>query len=197
MTTQHSASQASIKLIIVGTSGVGKTSLIASFFHRKFDINPNQTVAPAFCGANIQIDNNMTVDLQIWDTAGQEQYQSISQMFYRDAKVAFVCYERANEEYVTQWVSRVRNNVPECNIILITTKSDTLTQDEVIEEKVNSKKIADIVQASSHFVTSAKTGESVQEAFHAAAKYAKGGPQHETRMQKLDLDQENNKNSCC
>ena len=153
---QQDQSQISVKLIIVGASGVGKTSLITSFFKRKFEKEISQTIAPAFCNANVQADDGTVVDLQIWDTAAQEQYQSICQMFYRDAKVAFICYERANKEYVEQWLTRVRVNVSECNFILITTKCDMLSQEELEDEKMKSKEIGDLLNIKYHLMTSSK-----------------------------------------
>ncbi|KAK8887011.1 hypothetical protein M9Y10_038046 [Tritrichomonas musculus] len=186
--------QVSIKLIIVGSSGVGKTSLISALFKRKFEKNVNQTVAPAFCNANIQVDDGLVVDLQIWDTAGQEQYQSICQMFYRDAKVAFICYERANKEYIEQWYTRVKNNVSDCNFILITTKGDMLSQDEAEDEKVKSKEIADSLEIKYHLITSSKTGENVSESFRLAASFANFSTHKSIPSLKVE---EKNRSSCC
>lgn len=184
-----------IKLIIVGGSGVGKTSLIASLFKQKFEKEISQTIAPAFCNANIQNDDGNVVDLQIWDTAGQEQYQSICQMFYRDAKVAFICYERANKEYIEQWLNRVRVNVSECNFVLITTKCDKLTQDELEEEKLKSKEIGDSLNIKYHIITSSKTGENVEVSFRLAASFADTSMHKIPQIKKMDESKQDS--SCC
>jgi small GTP-binding protein len=75
-----------VKLILLGSSGVGKTTLIHSFCTQTFSQDSVSTVAPAFSEMTLEIDNGTLVTLQIWGTADQEQYQSISQMFYRDAQ---------------------------------------------------------------------------------------------------------------
>ena len=188
-------SHISVKLIIVGGSGVGKTSLISSFFKQQFEKEISQTIAPAFCNANIITDDGRVVDLQIWDTAGQEQYQSICQMFYRDAKVAFICYERANKECIEQWISRVRNNVSDCNYILITTKSDKLSQEELEEEKMKSKEIGDSLNIKYHLITSSKTGENVDNAFRLAATITDINMHTVSKTQKIDNISHDS--SCC
>jgi small GTP-binding protein len=78
--THHS--RPSVKIILVGSSGVGKTCLSASYQKQNFNKNTAPTVAPA--------SSCRVVILQIWDTAGQERYASISQLFFRDSNVAFV-----------------------------------------------------------------------------------------------------------
>ena len=158
-----------VKLILVGPSGIGKTSLVSCFFKQKFENQTVPTVAPAFCSANIELASGKTIDLQIWDTAGQEQFQSISQMFYRDSQVAFVCFDASDPDIIEQWVERVRTHVQDCAIVLVVTKSDLLSEE--VRKTIEGKR-DDLVarfNAKGFYVTSASTGEHVRELFHEAA----------------------------
>jgi small GTP-binding protein len=161
-----------LKLILVGSSGVGKTSLVSSFFKQKFENQVVSTVAPAFCTASIEIDSHTTVDLQIWDTAGQEQYQSISQMFYRESHIALVCFDTSEVQSVERWVSRVREHAPDAKVFLVTTKSDLFMDKETEEAAVREgEQLAGKMRAK-HFVTSALAGKNVSEVFESAAREA-------------------------
>ncbi|KAH0794148.1 small GTP-binding protein [Histomonas meleagridis] len=163
--------KASLKVILVGSSGVGKTSLISAFFDNPFENQELSTVAPASCTATITLDDGAKVNLQIWDTAGQEKFQSISQMFYRDSNVAFVCYDHERDNTIEEWVNRVRNSVPECKIFLVTTKSDLLTQEQQTECVEKGNEYLQRYGACIHLLTSACSGFGVKELFQEAAKY--------------------------
>jgi small GTP-binding protein len=161
----------SIKVICVGSSGVGKTSLIASYFSEDFQGSPLPTVAAASTNATVTLEN-MQVDLQIWDTAGQERFQSISKMFYREAQVAFVCYDASTVDTIDNWIECVRAESCECVIFLVTTKSDLLDDDGIAKQmSIGSDKRA-AVDAKFHALTSSVTGNGVRELFTQAAKCA-------------------------
>ena len=66
-----------LKIILVGSSGVGKTSLVNAYFSQPFEGQTQPTVAPAFCGNTVTLSNGKSIYLHIWDTAGQERFQSI------------------------------------------------------------------------------------------------------------------------
>ena len=159
----------SIKIILVGSSGVGKTSLVSAFFDNPFENQALPTVAPASCNAIIEVPGNKKVELQIWDTAGQERFQAISQMFYRDSHIAFVCFDGKQQDTIENWVSRVRGEVPECIIFLVATKGDTLSEEEISELNHSGTELVAKYKAKSFLVTSAKTGNGVKDLFEAAA----------------------------
>jgi small GTP-binding protein len=162
------------KLILVGPSGVGKTSLVSAFFKQKFESQVVPTVAPAFFTSSIEIDPHTTVDLQLWDTAGQEQYQSISEMVYRESHIAFVCYDQPEIQSVEQWVNRVREHAPAAKIYLVTTKSD-LFPDKATEDLVKQEGEQMAVRLhAKHVITSALLGNNVSELFEGAARDSVG-----------------------
>ena len=84
-----------VKIVAIGDSGVGKTSVIQMFEHSRFTDNFKPTIGADFSNKEITIDGKI-VTLQIWDTAGQERYQSLGTAFYRGADCAFLMYDITN-----------------------------------------------------------------------------------------------------
>ncbi len=84
-----------VKIVAIGDSGVGKTSMIQMFEHTRFTENFKPTIGADFSNKEITIDGKV-VTLQIWDTAGQERYQSLGTAFYRGADCAFLVYDITN-----------------------------------------------------------------------------------------------------
>ena len=164
------AKKYALKVILVGSSGVGKTSLVGSFFDNPFESQALPTVAPASCSTTIELDDGPKVELQIWDTAGQERFQSISHMFYRDSHIAFVCYDSTTSDTVENWIAKVRDEVPECIIFLVSTKADLLDSEQQEQCKAAGKKMMDEFNAKYHVLTSASTGTGVKELFTLAAR---------------------------
>ncbi|EAX94054.1 small GTP-binding protein, putative [Trichomonas vaginalis G3] len=158
-----------MKVILVGSSGVGKTSLISAYFKNPFENNDLPTVAPASCSAVVQVEKKK-IELQIWDTAGQERFQAISQMFYRDSHVAFVCFDPKRTDQVENWVNKIRTEAPDCLVYLVATKSDILTQEEINEINQMAQDMTQTYHAEAFILTSAKTGNGVQDLFESAAR---------------------------
>ena len=79
------------KLVIVGTYGVGKTSLMLQHFDRQFSTDPKTTVGVDFRQRKFHL-NNASVILEVWDTAGEEKYANIVQIYYRYLCRCFVCH---------------------------------------------------------------------------------------------------------
>jgi small GTP-binding protein len=162
-----------LKLILVGHSGVGKTCLIASYLKKTYDPNGPATVSPAYLFQDMTRHDSLVVTLQIWDTAGQERYHAVSQMFYRDANFALVCFEATNNEStdsISDWVGKVRAEVPDCEFIFVATKSDTIPQNDREGVLNDWKKRLNGLQPKSVHLTSALTREGVEEVFKAAAE---------------------------
>jgi small GTP-binding protein len=160
----------SLKVILVGSTGVGKTSLVSCYFNNPFDAQSLPTVAPASCAATVRLDDNLQVELQIWDTAGQERFQSISKMFYRDANVALVCFDSSTITSIDTWVQAVREEVVDCVIFLVATKVDLLNDDETASclKLLNEKQ--EELSAKMALSTSAVTSLGVKEVFTEVAK---------------------------
>ena len=85
------------KLIIIGDSGVGKSCLLSRIMDNTFKEEHNVTIGVEFGWFIVKI-NKSVVKLQIWDTAGQESFQSITRIFYRGANWVFLTYDITREE---------------------------------------------------------------------------------------------------
>ncbi|XP_022880068.1 ras-related protein Rab7 isoform X1 [Olea europaea var. sylvestris] len=81
-----------LKVIVLGDSGVGKTSLMNQYVHKKFNHQYKATIGADFVTKELQIDDRL-VTLQIWDTAGQERFQSLGVAFYRGADCCVLVYD--------------------------------------------------------------------------------------------------------
>jgi small GTP-binding protein len=164
-------SRPSVKIILVGSSGVGKTCLSASYLRQNFDRTTSPTVAPAYSCRPVKRTDGSVVVLQIWDTAGQERYSSISQLFFRDSDVAFVCFDPNDPPSVAsvrEWVQRVLDEVPECRLFAVLTKADKYAKENEVLE--HSRAILADVNFEHFFVTSALTRKGVDDPFIAAAE---------------------------
>lgn len=84
--------RALFKVIVLGDSGVGKTSLVAQYVHKRFSNQYKATIGADFMSKELQVDDRL-VTLQIWDTAGQERFQSLGVAFYRGADCCVLVYD--------------------------------------------------------------------------------------------------------
>jgi Ras-related protein Rab-7A len=81
-----------LKVIVLGDSGVGKTSLMNQYVHNKFSQQYKATIGADFMTKEILVEDRL-VTLQIWDTAGQERFQSLGVAFYRGADCCVLVYD--------------------------------------------------------------------------------------------------------
>ena len=82
-----------IKLVVIGDSGVGKSSLIHFFQKGFYTDNFKPTIGADFANKEVTLDDGRLCVLQIWDTAGQERFQSLSSAFYRGADCCAIVYD--------------------------------------------------------------------------------------------------------
>ena len=86
-----------LKIVILGDSGVGKTTLLQQYLNGKVSGQSKPTIGADFSKKEILIDNTV-VTLQIWDTAGQEKFQSLGYAFYRGADCCALTYDMTNQQ---------------------------------------------------------------------------------------------------
>ena len=94
-----------LKIVILGDSGVGKTTLLQQYLNGKVAGQSKPTIGADFSKKEILIDNTV-VTLQIWDTAGQEKFQSLGYAFYRGADCCALTYDMTNQtsfENLDRW----------------------------------------------------------------------------------------------
>jgi Ras-related protein Rab-15 len=129
-----SVNKYSIKIILIGDSNVGKTSLIQRYMRDEFTDYQFQTIGVDFVYHNYVYDDD-NYGVYIWDTAGQEKFQSMVSQFYRGSHGAVLCFDICNRETfesVPKWITEIRKSNPDINIILCGTKSDLVEQSHII-----------------------------------------------------------------
>jgi len=84
-----------IKVIILGDSGVGKTSLMNQYVNKRFSHQYKATIGADFLTKEVMVDDRL-VTMQLWDTAGQERFQSLGVAFYRGADCCVLVYDVNN-----------------------------------------------------------------------------------------------------
>ncbi|KAJ2784105.1 Ras- protein Rab-2A [Coemansia javaensis] len=158
------------KYIIIGDTGVGKSCLLLQFTDHRFLHSHDLTIGVEF-GARIVPVDNKNIKLQIWDTAGQESFRSITRSYYRGAVGALLVYDitrRDTFEHVATWLEDVRKHSnTETTIILIGNKCDLEAKRSVSREE--GEKFAS--DNGLYFIeTSAKTASNVDDAFIQTAQ---------------------------
>ncbi|KAJ3758229.1 P-loop containing nucleoside triphosphate hydrolase protein [Lentinula raphanica] len=116
------------KIVLMGNSGVGKTSLLHRYTQNKFDPKNTTSTSGAFFVTKKVNVQGLKVRLQLWDTAGQERFRSMAPMYYRGANAALVLYDITNAstfEDVRGWLEELKKNCPpELIIYIVGSKAD-------------------------------------------------------------------------
>jgi len=160
----------SFKLIVIGDSGVGKSSLTNKAVKDVFSNSFLPTVGFEFFSFMVKI-NDKILKLHIWDTCGQELYRSLVANFYKNCSLAILVYaidDKESFKNLSLWLKDLKlNSNPDAKMILIGNKCDLEEERKVSkEEGENLAKKYGI----SFYETSAKTGANVQEAFTESLK---------------------------
>ena len=163
----------SIKIVLIGNSGVGKTCISQKFINenKEIDLKPNSTIGASYFQKVLEIDGKVLV-LDIWDTAGQEKYRSMGKMFYKDAYIVLFVYDITNEESFTElknvWYKELINTGEKHAILAVVgNKTDLFENEQVNEEEARNwaKEIGAIFG-----LVSAKTGVGINTLFENVLK---------------------------
>ena len=159
------------RLVLIGDSGVGKTALLLRYSDNMFNTSFITTIGIDFRIKTIDV-NGKRVKLQVWDTAGQEQFHSVASSYYRNAHGIMLVYDITSAEsfiHISKWVGNISSNAP-TNVkqILIGNKCDMEENKRVIE-KNRGKALSDELDMP-FLETSAKTNTNVDAAFEAITK---------------------------
>lgn len=161
----------SFKLVLLGESSVGKSSIALRFVKDQFEDYRESTIGAAFLTQTVSRDDGTTIKLEIWDTAGQERYKSLAPMYYRNAHCALVVYditEQDSFENAKTWIRELQRHADaNITIALVGNKLDLAdTRRDVPEEEA--RKYAE-AEGLMFMEASAKTPTNVTELFTAVA----------------------------
>jgi Rab family protein len=110
-----------IRIVFLGDTQVGKTSIIATYATGECPDQPVSTVTGAFQAKSVEF-SGKTYDLQLWDTAGQELYRTVTPMYYRNASIAVIVYsvtEPTSFDSVHYWTDELKENGDRKTLIAI------------------------------------------------------------------------------
>eukprot|EP01087_Luapelamoeba_hula_P011399 TRINITY_DN3096_c0_g1_i1.p1 TRINITY_DN3096_c0_g1~~TRINITY_DN3096_c0_g1_i1.p1 ORF type:complete len:220 (+),score=38.53 TRINITY_DN3096_c0_g1_i1:17-676(+) len=174
-----------LKVVLIGNSGCGKTSLMQQYVNKRFSLHYKATIGADFLSKEVFIDGRHVL-LQIWDTAGQETFRSLGSAFYRGADGCVLVFDVTNRytfECLTGWKEnflKTTNNREDSQgkfaaFVVMGNKADLTQVDgdqRVKREEVNAwcDKHAHQIGQVPYFETSASTGENVEQAFIALVK---------------------------
>jgi len=196
-----------LKVIILGDSGVGKTSLMNQYVHKRYSIQYKATIGADFLTKEVLIDDKL-VTLQIWDTAGQERFQSLGVAFYRGADACVLVHditEAKSFDNLESWmdeflVHAAPRNLDTFPFVVIGNKADLAKKRQVATAKAQAW-----CQSKGNlpcYETSAKEALNVEQAFQTIAKNAllqDSTPKNPEPFPKLNLTQEKPETTtnCC
>lgn len=162
------------KITVIGDGAVGKTSLIKKFTKGTFDRDYIKTIGAQFSKFDKKF-NDDVINLIFWDIAGQEEFTFLKPIFYKESKASIIVYsleenELGNESFnhIKDWYKEIKKFCVDIPIVLFANKVDL-----IVENELNVQKIQDVVKSldlQGFYITSAKTGQGVMNAFNAIIK---------------------------
>ncbi|XP_018610374.1 ras and EF-hand domain-containing protein-like isoform X1 [Scleropages formosus] len=185
------------KIVVVGNSGVGKTSLLRRFCDGFFHAGTSATVGIDYIVRTLTVDDTQVV-FQLWDTAGQERFRSITKQFFRKADGVVVMYDITAEQSfkaVRQWLSSVQEGAGEdIPVLLLGNKTDRENKREV------QRRLGEILAKDCQlefYECSAFSGYNVTESMVHLARILKEQEDQEKEKTVQLLDDSSRKRSCC
>lgn len=154
----------SLKILTIGESGVGKSSIILRYTENKFSESFLSTIGIDFKSKTNYFDNKKYC-LKIWDTAGQERFKTITQQYFKGSDVNLLIFDLTNMnsfKKMQNWIDSITESIGNSTFILVGNKNDLINEkivnDEIIDEFCSINKIK-------YISVSAKTGDNITKLF--------------------------------
>ena len=192
--------EASFKVVMLGSSGVGKTAIVERITKEQFNGVHVPTVGAQYISLPMKVDEHV-VRIELWDTAGQEVFRSLVGFYSRDAKGVFLVADVTNDmtiEDLSKWTKFIKENTTDAEVILFGNKTDLIEK-----RNVKSKSLHEYAEKNGYafYEGSAKTGQNVFDAFSLLSqnlfkKYKETNePEKEDSVDLMKVEKK--KSSCC
>ena len=130
----------SVKVVLLGEAGVGKTSIIHQFTYHTFDPDCISSISAQFVSKTIDYQGYGAIKYDIWDTAGQERYRSMAKIFYKDAKVIVFVYDITSQPTFdglkNYWYEQTKINCENDAILCVDANKNDLYADQIVSDEV-------------------------------------------------------------
>lgn len=161
-----------LKLVLLGESGGGKSSIAKRYTESRFDPQVLPTIGLDYASKRVPLDDDSggVLRVQIWDTAGQERFRSIASTYYRAGHITAIVFDASVREHTLEyWRQQVERNNPHTHLVAFANKRDLADGPHATRAGIEWCEQRGIPV----FPMSAKTGAGVQEAFDAAVAWAR------------------------
>lgn len=158
------------KVVLLGEGAVGKSSLMLRYVENKFNPRHISTIQASFLSKRISVDDSQ-VDLNIWDTAGQEKFHALGPIYYRDSHGALLIYDITDQhsfEKVKLWVKELRRMLGESVILFIVGNKTDLVRDRNVDRDAAVEYSKSV--GAEHCETSAKDNIGIDDVFEKLTK---------------------------
>lgn len=191
--------QQRFKVLIVGETNVGKTSIVSRFIKGEVSESMNNTIGIDFVSTTIDV-NDTSVRMQIWDTAGQERYRSITKAYYRGAQGVFIVFDLSNKKSFTtinKWIQSLDAETDmQTPKLLIGNKSDILDESELLEaQNLYSAKSKELGMP--FIAVSAFSGLNIEKMFLEMGRMLLKLQKNKSKHEEMLSFKEGRKRACC
>lgn len=197
---QKNSNLVEYKVIICGDTCVGKTSILFRYLHNSFSDIQLSTVSSQGYVIEIDLKNGKPpIRLSVWDTAGQEQYNSIVKVFFREADAVVLVFDVTNENTFTnlkKWHDIASANCPSNSLYFIAGNKIDLPYEQHISDNTEIANMQKCLGATSYVSCSAKSGEGVPELFELIAKNVSSINKNTNNNVNIEKDEKKSKKCC-
>ncbi len=202
-----------IKIVVIGDSNVGKSSLIHRYIEDSYSPDQSNTVGVDFFAKKAQVAGK-TYTVQVWDTAGQERFRAMVRTYFRNASAAIVVFDltkKVSFEHINDWLNEIQEDLDDNTPVLLVGSKADLKENRVISEEA-AKALAE-KRGLVYFEASAVNSQNVQQLFRVAiekvvegyqsaekkddGKSTRGGSVIDLNIRPKGKDDKNAGNGCC
>jgi small GTP-binding protein len=165
-----------VKVVFAGDPRVGKTSIVIRHVNASFSPHQQSTISANYEPSEIQTASGDRVRLQLWDTAGQDQFKNYLPLYLRKANFAILVFDLTSGpsfNHLTDWIDNLRSAAPDnIPIFLVGNKSDLTGEREIGAEQAEAFVKASGIRRDRYFEASALTGQGINDLFQTVAEEA-------------------------